>query len=616
MDVTASTITVISSVWTLTWQCKKLVESIKNSDRRIDELVRKVESFTTVVTQIEYAYKSESAAIHDLAIGPDEDRVRTDIQKELSRCARGLQAYKAQVSDLLKQRKPGKLGVPLNTWREKVASFPLETLEKTIADHQYNLQSLMNIHHGHELQEIRKDLKQVLTVMYQTFEKVGEATRTQGTNEQDESSINGLNILRRQDSNITLVNPAGALDGDAMTNIEGEDSNASYAFAQKLFNEVINQMVSSKGSISSLGQFQGVSGPATSTRNTVSEPRGALNLKFSTPQYMPSEYVDTQVKKPSFERRRRSDTSSPLSQTFTRRSDASSDNTSFNGSPQTSIKRSISELPGLSNSAERRSSECVVSDDEESLLPCLDEELLSRTDKVKGKELLEAIKINSKEIPALLDSNASLEEKDDRGRTPLLLAASLGQDEIMKRLITHGANVHAVDNDQATALHIAAKKLGTRESYRSVMSLLLKSRTASHVKTVNSGTAININSFDKSGRTPLHYCTISRCAEDDMEEVAKDFITQKADINAKDKNKRPPIYYAVDSRRYSVVKLLLERGAVLDFERPGTSPEIGRLLDTHRTEKIQSQSSGSPKARNGSVKGQKERRGSKFSLWS
>ena len=44
------------------------------------------------------------------------------------------------------------------------------------------------------------------------------------------------------------------------------------------------------------------------------------------------------------------------------------------------------------------------------------------------------------------------------GRTVLILAASQGKLDFIPLLLSHGADIHAEDNDKATALHSAARE--------------------------------------------------------------------------------------------------------------------------------------------------------------
>ena len=76
---------------------------------------------------------------------------------------------------------------------------------------------------------------------------------------------------------------------------------------------------------------------------------------------------------------------------------------------------------------------------------------------------------------------------DQAGRTPLQLAAWFGHNEIVKLLISKGANVELPDNLGRTALHIAS----WFGNLPSVEAILEKTKS-------------QINLQDKSGNTPLH----------------------------------------------------------------------------------------------------------------
>ncbi|KAL8986586.1 MAG: hypothetical protein Q9177_004137 [Variospora cf. flavescens] len=147
-----------------------------------------------------------------------------------------------------------------------------------------------------------------------------------------------------------------------------------------------------------------------------------------------------------------------------------------------------------------------------------------------GKRLLKAIddRDSSTSESLLHDGSTSLKEKDDRDRTPLLLAAHLGQTDMVKKLFT---NTNHHQND--------------------------------------------FNATDKLGRTALHYC-----AELGMCDIAKVLLDHGVDVNARDNGGYPPAYYPVKNRKYFAIKLLLSRGATTEFKRPipPTSHEIVQLL--------------------------------------
>ena len=59
-----------------------------------------------------------------------------------------------------------------------------------------------------------------------------------------------------------------------------------------------------------------------------------------------------------------------------------------------------------------------------------------------------------------------IEYRNIDGLTPMLLAAKLGQDKVVKQLIKHCANLHAEDNERFTALHWAVERDHERVAHR------------------------------------------------------------------------------------------------------------------------------------------------------
>ena len=72
-------------------------------------------------------------------------------------------------------------------------------------------------------------------------------------------------------------------------------------------------------------------------------------------------------------------------------------------------------------------------------------------------------------VRATLERDPSSATKPIRGTPPLLLAVSLGQEEIVALLTKQGADLLAEDNHQRTALHVAAEK-----SHAGIMNILLR----------------------------------------------------------------------------------------------------------------------------------------------
>ncbi len=87
---------------------------------------------------------------------------------------------------------------------------------------------------------------------------------------------------------------------------------------------------------------------------------------------------------------------------------------------------------------------------------------------------------------AIIESGkADLNAKDREGRTPLIVAVSMGEQAIAEALIAKGADVKAKDNNDRTALH-AAILLGQKD-----MATLLIEK------------GVDVNATDKTGQTPL-----------------------------------------------------------------------------------------------------------------
>lgn len=127
-------------------------------------------------------------------------------------------------------------------------------------------------------------------------------------------------------------------------------------------------------------------------------------------------------------------------------------------------------------------------------------------------------------------------------QTPLLLAAHLGKASMVKSILSHGTASSAGNHNQANDHH-----------------------------------RIDLDATDSLGRTVLHYC-----AEFGMCDAAGIILDHGVNVNVNtlDKSDHPPAYYAIKARQYYAVKLLLDRGASRDFDRPpeSTSHEIEELL--------------------------------------
>ena len=98
---------------------------------------------------------------------------------------------------------------------------------------------------------------------------------------------------------------------------------------------------------------------------------------------------------------------------------------------------------------------------------------------------------NIEAVKQHLAAGTDVNAKTDRGRTPLLIAVTLGNKEIAELLIAKGADVNVSGNGGMTPLHSA-----TLWQYKEVVELLIAA-------------GADVNAKDEDGRTPLKSPTSS-----------------------------------------------------------------------------------------------------------
>ena len=151
----------------------------------------------------------------------------------------------------------------------------------------------------------------------------------------------------------------------------------------------------------------------------------------------------------------------------------------------------------------------------------------------------------SKEAVArLLDENPNIEARARAGNTPLLLASSFNDSEIIELLLDKGADVNARKNDEETPLHLAALS-----NEPEVVALLLDR-------------GVDIEARDSDGDTPLH-----RAAGHNTPEVVALLLDRGADITVRNEFRWTILDSAVwNGKSPEVIALLLDRGADADIK--------------------------------------------------
>jgi len=98
---------------------------------------------------------------------------------------------------------------------------------------------------------------------------------------------------------------------------------------------------------------------------------------------------------------------------------------------------------------------------------------------------------NSSLVPRIVAAGVDLEQRNLKGRTPLLEAATRVEPICVAPLIELGANLNAVDDAGCTALHLLARTWGEDSSEDAIKLLLSK--------------GLQVDRRDSAGRTPLMY---------------------------------------------------------------------------------------------------------------
>lgn len=142
------------------------------------------------------------------------------------------------------------------------------------------------------------------------------------------------------------------------------------------------------------------------------------------------------------------------------------------------------------------------------------------------------------------DVNAKVETKNGDGATPLLAAAAFGNVEVVKFLVSKGADV-TVGMRGITPLHLA----GDSKDKDGEIAKFLVSKGAD----VNA--KIDKDHKKYGGSTPLHVA-----AEGNIE-VVKFLVSKGVDVNAKNSTGQTPLHVAVKEGNVEVVKFLVSKGA-------------------------------------------------------
>ena len=151
----------------------------------------------------------------------------------------------------------------------------------------------------------------------------------------------------------------------------------------------------------------------------------------------------------------------------------------------------------------------------------------------------------------LLKHGADVNNRDNRGWTPLHLAAEKGHLSIIQTIYQRDSStLHDVTYDGRTALFIAS-----REGHINIVSWILQQDN------------VNVNTATNRGWTPLHIAALYSHSD-----VVDLLLRHNADINARHNRGRTPLHMACQTGDLNTVLTLMRYNPKLIFSDYGNSP--------------------------------------------
>ncbi|KAL5017563.1 hypothetical protein ScPMuIL_007152 [Solemya velum] len=148
-------------------------------------------------------------------------------------------------------------------------------------------------------------------------------------------------------------------------------------------------------------------------------------------------------------------------------------------------------------------------------------------------------------VDVLLKYDADVHQKNEAGKTALMLACFAGKQEVVMRLREHGARYEDFDKGGSTPMHWAVDGGNTR-----LIEWMIKDGADVNMKDCN------------SKWTPLLRCASVSGSRD----VALSLLMSDADINAQDKDGKTALMIAILNGHQSLMELLLKRKADLNVK--------------------------------------------------
>jgi ankyrin repeat protein len=164
-------------------------------------------------------------------------------------------------------------------------------------------------------------------------------------------------------------------------------------------------------------------------------------------------------------------------------------------------------------------------------------------------------------LSLLGDSGNVVAKHDALGEQPLYLASRYCDVEAVRALLYIKAPINAATRDGSTPLHGVARSI---QKNASAIATLLIQRGA------------DVHAVDTQGRTPLHVAAMNQ------PNVTRVLLAQELPLDQVDRQGRSALHWASETGNVSCAKLLIAAGASLDVQAPQAGTALHRAVFSNK----------------------------------